>query len=95
MIMPEAKWSDQQIQNLTKRIGIRFSPVLGDYMTEGFAACPTCNNHVISRCDGPVNGGRIIVLTIRCPGCDNLVEREFLEISIGRAVPCFRRESRY
>ena len=94
-MQPVKQWSDPEVSALTARIGIRFSPVLGDYMTEGFAACPTCEAHVLARCEGPINGGRIIILTIRCPGCDSRAEREFLEISIGRVVPRYRREARF
>ena len=36
MIMPEANWNDEQVRSLTRRIGIRFSPVLGDSITEGW-----------------------------------------------------------
>jgi hypothetical protein len=93
--MQPTHWSDEQVRHLTDRIGIRFSPVLGDYMTEGFAACPLCQHHVVSRCHGPVSGGRIVVLTIRCPSCGTLTERDFLEVSIGRTVPCYRREARF
>ena len=95
MHQTKTNWNDRQVRHLTDRIAIKFSPVLGDYMTDGFAACPVCNQHVISSCQGPVHGGRVIVLTLRCPRCDSAVERDFLEISLGRAVPRYRREARF
>ncbi|MBN2491333.1 MAG: hypothetical protein JXQ29_10850 [Planctomycetes bacterium] len=87
------QWSEEQVRQITDRIGLRFSPILGDYMTEGFAACPLCQHHVVARCDGPASGGRIIVLTIRCPACGTTTECDYLEVSIGRAVPCYRRQA--
>jgi DNA-directed RNA polymerase subunit RPC12/RpoP len=88
-------WDDRQVRHLTDRIAIKFSPVLEDYMTDGYAVCPTCNQHVISSCQGPVHGGRVIVLTLRCPRCGSAAERDFLEVSRGRTEPRFRRESRF
>ena len=92
--MRKSSWDDEHVSELTRRIGLRFSPVLGDYITEGVADCPSCRGHVISRCSGPLTGGRIIRLTLECPGCGSLAEREFLEVSTGRTEPCFRRECR-
>jgi len=88
-------WNRQQIEHLMDRIGISFSPVLDDYLPEGFAECPTCNTRIIPRCTGPVNGGRLITLALRCPSCDNLIQRDFLVISRGRTVPFHRRLAAY
>jgi hypothetical protein len=92
--MRESRWNDEHVSELTRRIELRFSPVLDDYVTEGSADCPACRGHVVSRCTGPLAGGRIIRLTLECPGCGSLAEREFLEVSHGRTQPCFRREHR-
>jgi len=88
-------WNRKQIEHLTDRIKISFSPVLGVYMPEGFAECPTCDTHIIPMCTGPVNGGRLITLSLRCPACDNLIQRDFLEVSPGRTVPFHRRLAVY
>jgi len=94
-MLQTTRWNPRQIEGLTNRIGIRFSPVLGDYMPEGFAVCPTCDNHIIPGCRGPVHGGRVITLTLQCRGCDTRLERDFLEISLGRVVPFYRRDAAF
>ncbi len=42
-----------------------------------------------------MHGGRVITLTLQCRGCDTRLERDFLEISLGRVVPFYRRDAAF